>query len=111
MSRIIQKIPLDRATPGMVLAEEAVSSSGIALLRHGTTLTEKHLASLRLHEVGEIGVFAAPGEPDASTDSEIRASLETEKNHVERLFRHARINTTMEALYRAVLEFRLERIR
>lgn len=103
MTAVIRKIPLDQALPGMVLGQE-VTSGGNMLLPRGTVINVGHIDSLRRREVSEI-VVETPCELSAAESQERREALQ---EHVEHLFRHAGSDATMQALLRAVLEYRLE---
>jgi len=105
MTAMTRTIPLDQALPGMVLGE-AVTREGLMLLPCGTVIGVGHLDSLRRHEVSEI-VVQAPSELSAA---EIQEQREVMRERVAHLFRQAGSDTTMQALFRAVLEFRLEKL-
>ena len=99
---MIQKIPLGQALPGMVLGEE-VTSGGNMLLPRGTVISAAHLGSLRQRKMSEI-VVLTPSGLSAAESEEMR---EERRGRVERLFRRAGSDATMQALLRAVLEYRL----
>jgi len=117
-------IPLDQAMPDMVLAEEVRTSGGSVLLPRATRLTEEHLARLRQREVREIRIVtevttltastttaaaaAANTAPASATDQQ--ALREATQLQVQRLFRRAGTDPTMQALCRTVLEYRLEQV-
>lgn len=108
MTAVIRTIPLDQALPGMVLGEE-VTSGGNMLLPRGTVINAAHLDSLRRREVSEI-VVRSPCELSAAESEEMREERrEALRGRVERLFRRAGSDATMQALLRAVLEYRLEK--
>ncbi len=92
--------------PGMVLGEEVMSGSNI-LLPLGTVINTFHIDSLRRCGVSAIVVLA----PSELTVVEIDEQREALRGRVERLFRRAGANVTMHALRRAVLEYRLEKLK
>ena len=90
----------------MVLGEEMMSGSNI-LLPLGTVINDAHIDSLRRCGVSAIVVLA----PSESAAVEINEQRELIRERVERLFRRASSNLTMQALRRAVLEYRLEKFK
>jgi len=109
MSDAIRTIPIEQATPGMVLAEDLRQNADNILLPRALILSEKHLTSLRRRGVKEISVIAADTTALYSP-AELQAMREATKLQVQRQFRHARQDPTTQALYRTVLEYRLEKI-
>jgi len=105
MMATIRKILLDQALPGMVLGEE-VTSAGNMLLPRGTVISAAHLDSLRRRAVSEIAVLA----PSELSAAEIQERREALRGRVAHLFRQAGSDATMQALLRAVLEYRLEKL-
>jgi len=105
MTAMIRTIPLDQALPGMVLGEE-VTSAGNMLLPRGTVINIGHIDGLRRREVTEIAVLA----PSKLSAAEIQERREALHGKVAHLFRQAGTDATMQALLRAVLEYRLEKI-
>jgi len=105
MSTPIRRFPLDQAQPGMVLAAD-VMSGGNVLLPLGTVLSAAQLAGLAKREVGEIVVLA----PVERSAAEIEALRVAQERRVQRLFRRAGSDATMQALLRAVQAYRLEGI-
>ncbi len=103
---MIQIIPLDQTLPGMVLGEEVMSGSNM-LLPLGTVINTSHIDSLRRCGVSTI-VVLAPSELTVAEIDELREAL---RGRVERLFRRAGSNATMQALQRAVLEYRLGKLK
>ncbi|BBJ23125.1 hypothetical protein [Candidatus Nitrotoga sp. AM1P] len=103
---MIQIIPLDQILPGMVLGAEVMSGSNM-LLPLGTVINDVHIDSLRRCGVSEIVVLA----PSELSAAEINEQREVLRERVERLFRRAGSNVTMQALRRAVLEYRLEKFK
>ncbi len=103
---MIQIISLDHTLPGMVLGEEVMCGSNM-LLPLGTVINDAHIDSLRRCGVSEI-VVLAPSDPSAAENNEQREMLH---ERVEHLFRRASPNVTMQALRRAVLEYRLEKLK
>lgn len=105
MTAMARTILLDQALPGMVLGDD-VRCDGHMLLPRGTVINVAHLDSLRRREVSEI-VVLAPGDLSAAEVEERREVL---RGQVERLFRRANSDATMQALLRTVLEYRLEKL-
>jgi hypothetical protein len=102
---MIQIIPLEQTLPGMVLGEEVMSGSNM-LLPFGTVINTVHIDSLRRCGVSEIVVLV----PSELSAAEINEQREVLRERVECLFRRAGSNATMQALRRAVLEYRLEKL-
>lgn len=105
MTAKARTISLDQALPGMVLGDD-VTSGGNMLLPRGTVIGVGHLDSLRRRDVSEI-VVETPCELSAA---EIQERREVLRGRVAHLFRQAGSDATMQALLRAVLEFRLEKL-
>lgn len=105
-------IPLDQATPGMVLADAVREADGNVLLQAGVSLGETQLASLLRRGIRGISIVVPPAAevsnvptaPEAPRDDVVRA-------RVRRLFRKSETDATTHALFKAVLEYRLERVR
>ena len=110
MSDAIRVIPIEQAVPGMMLAEDLRQNANGILLPRALILTEKHLASLRQRGVREIGIIATDDSPPQHSTAETQALREAAQLKVQRLFRHAGSDKTMQALYRTVLEYRREKI-
>ena len=102
---MIRIIPLDQTLPGMVLGEEVMSGSN-TMLPLSTVINDAHIDSLRRCGVSEIVVLA----PSELSAAEIIEQREVLRERVERLFRRASSNVTMQTLRRAVLEYRLEKL-
>ena len=105
MMATVRTIPLEQMLPGMVLGDD-VTSGGSILLRRGTVIGVVHLDSLRRREVSEIVVET----PCELSVAEIQERSEVLRERVADLFRKADSGATMQALLRAVLEFRLEKL-
>ena len=103
---MIQIISLDHTLPGMVLGEEVMSGSNM-LLPLGTVINTAHIDSLRRCGVSEIVVLA----PSELSTAEINEQREALRGRVERMFRQASSDVTMQALRRTVLEYRLEKLK
>ena len=95
--QIMKRIPIDKATPGMVLAEPVTSQTGAVLFPQGTELAEKHIE--RLKTLG-IEVLSIVGK------SEPRMSKERYLKTVERAFTRANPNPVLlkikEALFKHI---------
>ena len=99
----MRKIPLEQALPGMVLGEDVTCGAQI-LLPRGTAISAAQLDGLRRREVGEVAVLA----PTGHSAVELEAMREAQQRRLDRLFRRAGSDATMQALLRVVLEYRLE---
>ena len=102
-------IPLDQAMPGMVLADAIREADGNVLLHAGASLGEAQLAGLLRRGIRGIAVVVSPAAepgnaPATPQDDAVRAQ-------VRRLFRKSETDATTHALFKAVLEYRLERIK
>jgi hypothetical protein len=102
MSTEIRTIPLDQAEAGMVLASD-VTVGGKVLLARGTVLGVAQIGALARREVPELAVLARI----ARSAAEIEALRAAQERRVQRLFRRAGSDATMQALQRAVREYRL----
>lgn len=103
---MIQIISLDQTLPGMVLGEKVMSGSNM-LLPLGTVISTAHIDSLRRCGVREIVVLA----PSELSTEELKEQREALRGRAERLFRRAGSDVTMQVLRRAVLEYRLEKLK
>ncbi|CAG9933608.1 hypothetical protein [Candidatus Nitrotoga arctica] len=103
---MIQIIPLEQTLPGMVLGEEVMSGSNI-LLPLGTVIDTAHIDSLRRCGVSEIVVLVS----SERSAAELNEQREVLSERVEHLFRRAGSHVTMQALRRAVLDYRLEKFK
>jgi len=110
MSDALRTIPIEQATPGMVLAEDLRHNADNLLLPRTLILSEKHLDSLRRRGVREINIIAADTSAAPCSAAELQAMREAVQLQVQRQFRHASQDPTTQALYRTVLEYRLEKI-
>lgn len=111
MNQTSRTIPLDQATPGMVLAEAVHQKDGGLLLPGGVELGESHLASLLRRGVEEITIVAQQTEEELTASAAKREALqETARLQVQHLFRKSEMNATTQALMQAVVEFRMEEI-
>ncbi|NOX20101.1 MAG: hypothetical protein GXO99_02400 [Nitrospirae bacterium] len=52
----MKKIPIDKAKPGMVLAEDVVSQTGVVLFPKGIELSEKNIQGLSSLGIDVIGI-------------------------------------------------------
>lgn len=85
----MQKIALDRAEPGMVLAKAVENDRGMTLYGAGTELTEKAIARLSNMEVQKITV---EGHPIQTGDGQ---SLEQQEEALRARFRKVRDDPLM----------------
>ncbi|MEC5163672.1 hypothetical protein ACFDR9_003423 [Janthinobacterium sp. CG_23.3] len=89
MSAQAQRIELDAARAGMVLAGDLRDANGSVLLPDGATLTEANLASLRRRGVDACSVLPADA-GDAAEDAAARAARVAQQlRRLERLFRRS----------------------
>jgi hypothetical protein len=103
---MIQIISLDQLLPGMVLGKHVMIGSNM-LLPLGTVISPEHIDRLCRCGVNEIVVLV---QSDLST-AELHEQSEALHGRIEHLFRRAGSNVTMQALRRAVIEFRLEKLK
>lgn len=100
MNEVIERIRLDQACAGMVVAVEVTDPQGRVLLPRGAVLGGTQLALLRRHDITLLAIA-----PQAQADgAESRAFALRER--VEWLFRKRGDSTLMRRLERAVLEYR-----
>lgn len=99
-------IPLDQAQAGMVLAEAVRLADGSVLLPAGSTLGDAQLTGLARRGIAEITIA-----PPALSAEEMKAREETVRTAVRRLFRRSETDEITRALFTAVLEFRLEKMK
>ena len=103
MSRRSDRISLDEASPGMVLADDLLDEQGKILLPAGATLSESSIASLRRREIDTLPVC---GEKVSEVDN--AAAIEMHRQRLARLFRkHEEVELATEILRRFVSDFRL----
>lgn len=88
MSAQTQRVELELARAGMVLAGALLDANGSVLLPDGATLTEANLASLRRRGVEACTVVLAAGE--SAEDPAARAArLARQQQRLARLFRRS----------------------
>lgn len=110
-STSVSTIPLDQALPGMVLAEEVRQKSGGILLPRSITLSENHIASLRHRDIQEITIEMEEQQTTEALSPEKKRALQKAiRTEVQHMFRRSEMDATMQALLRAVTEYRLEKI-
>ncbi len=112
MNETNRTIPLEQATPGMILAEAVRYHGGNTLLPRATILNENHLASLRQRGIKEISIISQhAGEESSVIDSATRLAMqEIIKHQVQHLFRRSGTDAATQALLRTVLEYRRGKI-
>ncbi|MEO6422183.1 MAG: hypothetical protein ABIR84_05740 [Candidatus Nitrotoga sp.] len=103
---MIKIISLVQTLPGMVLGA-AVMSNGTILLPLGTVISTGNIDGLRRCGVSEIVVLASSEDSAAVINEQHEMLLK----RVERLFRRAGTNLTMQTLQRVVLEYQLEKLK
>jgi hypothetical protein len=105
MSARAQRIDLDAARAGMVLAGDLVDANGSVLLPDGATLTEANLTSLRRRGVEACSVL--PADADAFDDPAARAArLAQQLRRLERLFRRSAAEEATPQLLRLLTTYR-----
>ncbi|MBS1188992.1 MAG: hypothetical protein H6R10_784 [Rhodocyclaceae bacterium] len=100
----LQTIPVQDLLPGMRVASAVADDGGRILLPAGAELSEATIGGLKRREIQEITVeVEVPDDP---------AALERHRQQVMerlgRLFRHAGEDRETQALYQAILKYRLE---
>jgi hypothetical protein len=103
-------VTLNEVAPGSVLAEAVRRSDGMLVLAEGAALTESHLERLRGLGIAEV-VIAEPAIDAAETTVSIEERTQVERDKVNRLFRKSEDDRVTQALFQAVLEYRLERLK
>lgn len=71
----MQKVPITRASPGMILAKPVMGDKGLPLCAEGTELTEKLIDRLRAMNVPSVTVRGRPlasGAPEKTADERAR---------------------------------------
>lgn len=99
-----EKLAVDALQPGMIVAQAVLDENARVLIAAGATLSEVTIASLVRREVRTV-VVATEVEEDPATQEARRTSQVKQLDH---LFRNAGNSAEVQALYRAVLDFRLE---
>lgn len=100
-----EKLHIDAAQPGMVLAVAISDQNGVTLLPAGAQLSESTLQSLVRRGVVELVVEHEVREDPAKLEAR-RAAL---KLQLAPLFRQAGEGAEARALYQAIFDFWLER--
>lgn len=100
MDEVIERIRLDQACAGMVIAIDVTDAQGRVLLPRGAVLREARLASLRRHNITLLTIV--PQAQAGGADSRIAVLRE----RVEWLFRKRGDSPLMRRLERAVLDYR-----
>lgn len=103
MDEGIERIRLDQACAGMVIASAVADAQGKVLLPRGTVLRDTLLATLRRHDVTLLTIV--PQTQSDGTDARIAVLHE----RIEWLFRKRGDSPLMRRLERAVLDYRLGR--
>lgn len=100
MDEVIERIGLDQACAGMVIAIDVTDAQGRVLLPRGAVLRDTLLASLRRHDITLLTIV--PQTQAGGADS--RTAVLRER--VEWLFRKRGSSPLMRRLERAVLDYR-----
>ncbi|HYD80820.1 MAG TPA: hypothetical protein VEC06_13510 [Paucimonas sp.] len=75
-------VPLDQATPGMVLADDLTDAQGNILVAEGVTLSEAMLNSLRRHRIESLSIVCG-----TLTTEELAAKRLRDEGRLAKLFR------------------------
>jgi hypothetical protein len=100
MDEVIERIGLDQACAGMVIAIDVADAEGRVFLPRGTVLRDTLLASLRRRNIALLTIVSRAQE--GGTDTRMAVLRE----HVEWLFRKGGDSPLMRRLARAVLDYR-----
>ena len=107
VSAQVQRIELEAARAGMVLAGDLVDANGSVLLPDGATLTESNLASLRRRGVEACSVLPADADAEEAEDPAARAArLAQQLRRLERLFRRSAAEEATPQLLRLLTTYR-----
>ncbi len=101
MDEVTERIRLDQACAGMMIAVDVTDAQGRVLLPRGAVLRATRLASLRRNNITLLTIV--PQAQAGGADSRIAVLRE----RVEWLFRKRGDNLLMQQLERVVLEYRL----
>ena len=99
----MQKIPLNLAQPGMILAKPVARDDGIVVLAQGSELSESILSRLEKMEVENIVVEGEPLKLDGLSSGGAAFSVRLER--LEHLFRKFSGDTWMNNLKRLFREY------
>jgi len=100
----VNLIPIETARADMVLADDLRQTGAQPLLASGTPLTAALLESLRERGVTTLSVRSE----DEAAPTDPRARREQVLERLSYLFRGNAGDTTSQALFRAIYEYRLE---
>ncbi len=95
----MQKISIDQAEPGMILAKSITNQKGITLCGEGTTLTDSLIDRLKSMDISKIVVEGHPVD-----DGTEEVSPETLHERLEDRFRHVRRFPLLMAMKEAIWE-------
>lgn len=98
----MQKIPIQRAAPDMVLAKPATRENGMVLVAAGTTLTAQLLSRLENMGVEQLVVEGAPLDAGGSDGRELAAQ---KLERLDYLFRNFKDDKYMQKVKNAVGEY------
>jgi hypothetical protein len=97
-----RSVLLDQVVPDMVLADDVCRADGSVLLPAGIRLDASQLSRLRELGVRELEIAVATGSVSAVDEEAVRT-------RVRRLFRKSETDAVTQGLFKAVLEYRLEK--
>ncbi len=98
----MQKIPIQRAAPDMVLAKPVTRDNGMVLVAAGTVLTEQLLSRLENMGVDQLVVEGNPLDENGGDGRELAAQ---KLERLEHLFRNFKDDKYMQKVKNAVGEY------
>lgn len=100
----IEQLSVDLLTPGMVLAEPVIDARGTYLMAAGIELSEIAIARLSRCRIGSVFIVREWEEDPAETEAYRTRLVE----QLDSLFRQAGEGDETRALYRVILDYRME---
>ncbi len=110
MDPISRTVPLEEALPDMVLAEDLRQPDGGLLLPVGFRLGAVQIKALRQRGILAIVIAIPATEVDGDPVALRLAREEAVRSEIAHMFRKSESDIATQALIRAVLEYRLEKI-
>jgi hypothetical protein len=103
MTRSYKLVPLNDATPGMVLSDNLTDRYGKVLLPEGTMLTDKLLESLRRYEMDMVPVFC-----EQLTEAERAEQIMQLRERLNKLFRRHNYDDTGQTANEVLLQYMIK---
>lgn len=100
------QVPIEHATPGMILADDLRTTRGNLLLAAGTVLTKDMITSLSRHEIESVPVADRNGGESKTDGGDKAGARELAAKRLERLFRKSGGNDAARALLERVRRYR-----